>query len=182
MRRKSDSEAVTGGEALSSFRIGIKMIRITIKGTEETKKLMERLPQRLGLALVKAMRDSAVLIQSLAKLNAPVFRGLLRASILQSVDIEGNKIVGRVGSALTYAPVVEFGRPTGWFPNVTELRTWARRKLGDARLAFVVGRAIQQRGFRAQPYLGPAVETASPRVQMIFETRINEAVQAEGGS
>ena len=158
------------------------MIRITIKGATETAKLLERIPQRLGLALVKAMRDSAVLIQSLAKANAPVFRGLLRASILQSVEIEGNKIVGRVGSALAYAPVVEFGRPTGWFPNVTELRSWARRKLGDARLAFVVGRAIQRRGFKAQPYLTPAFESAGPRVQMIFDARINEAVQAEGGS
>jgi hypothetical protein len=157
------------------------MIRVTIKGASETAKLLERIPQRLGLALVKAMRDSSVLIQSLAKANAPVFRGLLRASILQSVEVEGNKIVGRVGSALAYAPVVEFGRASGWFPNVTELRTWARRKLGDARFAFVVGRAIQRRGFKAQPYLMPALESAGPRVQMIFDSRINEAVRAEGG-
>ena len=158
------------------------MIRVTIKGADETVRLLQRLPQRLGLALVKAMRDSAILIQSLAKINAPVFRGLLRASILQRVEFEGNKIVGHVGSALTYAPVVEFGRQAGWFPNVSELRTWARRKLGDARLAFVVGRAIQRRGFKAQPYLTPAFESAGPRVQMIFDARINEAVQAEGGS
>lgn len=158
------------------------MIRITLKGAVETVKLLERVPQRLGLALVRAMRDSAILIQSLAKANAPVFRGLLRASILHSVEVEGNKIVGRIGSALAYAPVVEFGRPTGWFPNVGELRTWARRKLGDARLAFVVGRAIQRRGFKAKPYLLPALESSGPRVQMIFDARIQEAIRAEGGS
>ena len=157
------------------------MIRITIRGAEETAKLLERLPQRIGLALVRAMRDSAVLIQSLAKVNAPVFRGLLRASILQSVTIEGDRIVGHVGSALAYAPVVESGRTTGWFPKLSELKTWARRKLGDARFAFVVGRAIQRRGFKAQPYLAPAVETASPRIQLIFDARIKEAIQAEGG-
>lgn len=158
------------------------MIRITLKGAAETVKLLERVPQRLGLALVRAMRDSAILIQSLAKANAPVFRGLLRASILQSVELEGNKIVGRVGSALAYAPVVEFGRSAGWFPNVRELRTWARRKLGDARLAFVVGRAIQRRGFKAKPYLLPALESSGTRVQMIFDARIQEAIRAEGGS
>lgn len=157
------------------------MIRITIKGAEETRKLLERIPQRLGLALVRAMRDSAILIQSLAKVNVPVFRGLLRASILQSVEIEGNKIIGHVGSALVYAPVVEFGRASGWFPKVSELKIWARRKLGDARLGFVVGRAIQRRGFKAQPYLAPALETASSRIQIIFDARIKEVIQAEGG-
>ncbi|MBI4063469.1 MAG: HK97 gp10 family phage protein [Elusimicrobia bacterium] len=157
------------------------MITITIKGKDETLKLLERLPQRLILALVKGMRDSAILVQSLTKTNAPVFRGLLRVSILQGVSLEGNRIVGHVGSALAYASVVEFGRTTGWFPNVSELKVWARRKLGDERKAFVVGRAIKTRGFRKQPYLLPALESARPRVEIIFQSRLAEAIQAEGG-
>jgi hypothetical protein len=157
------------------------MIRVTIKGGEESVSFLKQFPQRLRLALLRAMRESAVLIQSLAKVNAPVFRGLLRVSILQAVAEDGNKLVATVGSALTYAPVLESGRETGWFPPVSELKVWARRKLGDERLAFIIGRAIKRRGFRAQPYLGPALETAAPRVQAIFEARLREAVQAEGG-
>ena len=157
------------------------MIRITIKGGQETAKLLQRFPQRLRAALLKAMRESAILVQSLAKINAPVFRGLLRVSILQGITEEGNSLVGHVGSALTYAPVLEHGRQTGWFPPVSELKIWARRKLGDERLAFVIGRAIKRRGFKAQPYLFPALEAGAPRIQTIFENRLREAIQAEGG-
>lgn len=158
------------------------MIRVTIKGKEETQKLLDRIPKRLGLALLKAMRESAVLIQSLAKAKAPVFRGLLRVSIVQNVREEGNRIVGEVGSALPYAQVVEFGRNQGWFPPLENLRLWARRKLGDDRLAFPIARAIKRRGFKAQPYLGPAAEEANPRISFIFTARILEAIAQEGGT
>lgn len=157
------------------------MIRITIRGAAETIKLLKGLPQRMQGALLRAMQDAAILIQSLAKTNAPVFRGLLRVSIVQSARQEGERLVGEVGSGLPYADVVERGRATGWFPPVDALKLWARRRLGNERLSFVVGRAIKRRGFKAQPYLVPAVEAAGPRVQLIFLKRIQDAIQAEGG-
>ncbi|HAM34558.1 MAG TPA: hypothetical protein DEB40_03395 [Elusimicrobia bacterium] len=147
----------------------------------ETLSLFKSLPDRLLLALLQAMREVAIDIQSRAKVNAPVFRGLLRVSILQSVSVDDRRIVGRVGSALTYAPVIEYGRASGWFPPVNELRIWARRKLGDERAGFLVARAIKRRGFKAQPYLLPALEAARPRVQLIFDARIKQAIQALGG-
>ena len=158
------------------------MIRVSISGLDESKKFFEQAPKRLGLALVKAMQDSAILIQSLAKSRAPVFRGFLRLSIVQSLKEEGNRIVAEVGSGLPYASVVEFGKTAGWFPNLTDLKVWARRKLGDERLAFAVGRAIKKRGFRAQPYLTPALEEAQPRVQLLFAARITQAVSELGGN
>lgn len=166
------------------------MIRVTIRGVPETLQTLERLPLRLAMALFRGLQDSAIELWSKAKLNAPVFRGLLRESILWHVGIEEGRIVARVGSALVYAPVVEFGREKGWFPNVTELRTWARRKLGADKvvvegrrwdLAYVIGRAISIRGFQAQPYLTPAARELAPRVQQLIEQRVSEAVQAEGG-
>jgi len=153
------------------------MIRITIRGAEETRKLLGQLSQRLRVTLIGAMRDSLIQIQSLAKVNAPVFRGYLRVSIVQSVKEEGDRIVGEVGSGQPYASVVESGRATGWFPPLAELRLWARRKLGDERKAYVVGRAIKRRGFRAQPYLTPAAEAAAPRVLLIFSQRLNALFQ-----
>ena len=53
---------------------------------------------------------------------------------------------------------------------------------GDERLAFVVARAIKRRGFRAQPYLRPALLGATPRIQTIFQSRILEALQQAGGT
>lgn len=157
------------------------MIRVTVRGVSETLSLFRQLPDRLIFALLRAMREVAIDIQSRAKINAPVFRGLLRVSILQSVNAENGRIVGRIGSALRYAPVVEYGRTTGWFPPVSELRIWARRKLGDERAGFIVARAIKRRGFTAQPYLLPALEAAKPRVQLIFDSRIKEALRSLGG-
>jgi len=67
-------------------------------------------------------------------------------------------------------------------PPSGDLRAWARRKLGDERLAFVVARAIKRRGFRAQPYLRPALLGATPRIQTIFQSRILDALRQEGGT
>lgn len=166
------------------------MIRVTIRGQEETQKRLSRIGIRLRTALFKGLQDVAIQIWSKAKVNAPVFRGLLRESILWNVQVEEGRIVGRVGSALVYAPVVEFGREKGWFPNVSELRTWARRKIGAEtvevggkrwNLPFIIGRAIQRRGFRKQPYLTPASREVAPRIKQIIEQRVTQALQAEGG-
>ncbi|MCX5786054.1 MAG: HK97 gp10 family phage protein [Elusimicrobia bacterium] len=160
------------------------MIRIILRDKDGLIKTLPQLPQRLHNAIVRAMRESAVLLQSYAKLYAPVFRGLLRVSIAQNVTEEGNRIIGEVGSGLPYASVIEEGRNpwSGAMPPPSgDLRTWARRKLGDERLAFVVARAIKRRGFRAQPYLKPALLSATPRIQTIFQSRVLEALQQAGG-
>ncbi|HOX22235.1 MAG TPA: HK97 gp10 family phage protein [Elusimicrobiales bacterium] len=161
------------------------MIRIVLKEKGGITKTLPQLPQRLRNAIVRAMRESAVLIQSYAKLYAPVFRGLLRVSIAQNVAEEGSRITGEVGSGLAYASVIEEGRnpwPGAMPPPSGDLRAWARRKLGDERLAFVVARAIKRRGFRAQPYLRPALLGATPRIQTIFQSRILDALRQEGGT
>jgi len=161
------------------------VIRIVLKEKGGITKTLPQLPQRLRNAIVRAMRESAVLIQSYAKLYAPVFRGLLRVSIAQNVAEEGSRITGEVGSGLAYASVIEEGRnpwPGAMPPPSGDLRAWARRKLGDERLAFVVARAIKRRGFRAQPYLRPALLGATPRIQTIFQSRILDALRQEGGT
>ena len=161
------------------------MIRITVNDKAGLLKTLPELPQRLRGAIVRAMRESAILLQSIAKVNAPVFRGLLRVSIAQNVTEDGNKITAEVGSGLPYASVIEEGRNpwSGAMPPPSgDLKTWARRKLGDERLAYVVARAIKRRGFRAQPYLKPALQSATSRIQGIFQTRVREALQASGGT
>jgi hypothetical protein len=156
------------------------MIRVSVRGSDEIIRLLKGMPQRVTAALVKGMEDSTILIQSLAKVNAPVYRGLLRISIAQAVRQEGQRVIGEVGSAVPYADVLEKGRNVGWFPPISELKTWARRKLGDERLAFVIARAIKRRGFKEQPYLLPAIEAAGPRITLIFANRLAEILQQGG--
>lgn len=157
-------------------------IRVVVKGAEKTSVQLNKLSGRLRTALIKAVQDSAIMVQSLAKTKAPVFRGALRESILFSVTDLGKKIVGTVGSNLEYAPVIEYGRSAGWFPPLEDIKVWARRKLGDESKAYVIARAIRRRGFKAQPYLEPAVKEALPRIQLAFTNRMNQAIQAEGGT
>lgn len=153
------------------------MIRITLRDKDDVVKVLSGLPQRLRAAVLQAFQDITIEIQSRAKITAPMgVTGQLRLRIAQHAADEGGKIIGEVGSGMVYAPVVEEGRQTGWLPPPENLRTWARKKLGDDRLAFVVARAIQRRGFRAQPYLRPAMEAVLPRVESIFQKRIAEAL------
>jgi len=164
------------------------MIRIVVREKGGVSKVLSGLPQRLRAALMQAMQDSALHIQSLAKVYSPVFRGLLRVSIAQSVAEEGDRIVGEVGSGVVYAQVIEEGRNPwpGPMPPPEQLRVWARRR-GVAPfepgwdMGFVLARAIKARGFRAQPYLRPALLAAAPRVQALFQARILEALRQEGG-
>lgn len=158
------------------------MLRITIKDKNNVLNFISTLPFRLKEALIKAMRESAVMVQSYAKLYAPVFRGMLRLSIAQNVVEEPNRIKAEIGSGLVYADVMEQGRrpwPYAMPPACGDLKTWARRKLGDERLSYVIARAIKRRGFTAKPYLKPAVEECLPRIKIIFNERINEALGAK---
>lgn len=152
------------------------MIRVTLREKGEVTKVMAQMPERIRGAVLRAFQDITIQIQSLAKINAPEFRGLLRLSIAQHVEDQGSRIIGQVGSGLIYAPVIEEGRTVGWFPPPDSLRAWARKKLGDERLAFVVARAIKRRGFKAQPYLQPALDSVTPRIESIFRARISEAL------
>ncbi len=118
------------------------MIRVTVNGSEEVLKIMELIPSRMKLAFLKGMRDTAIIIQSLAKRNAPVWRGLLRASIVQSVSVEGDRIVGTVGSALPYAKVMEF--------TVTAVAI-ARRSLILTRAGKVVNAVVEPETVKVVP-------------------------------
>lgn len=154
------------------------MLRITIK--DNCTKTISLLPQRLRDALIKAMQDSAVLIQSYAKYYAPVFRGMLRVSIAQRIETEGDKIKAEIGSGVIYADVIEEGR-NPWQgampPPSGDLKEWARRKLGNERLSFVIARAIKKRGFKPQPYLRKALDTSSTRLHLIFMNRIFDVLR-----
>lgn len=82
---------------------------------------------------------------------------------------QGSTLRLDVGNAASHAVYVEFGRRPGRPPPSQALEGWARRKLGNARLAFVVARAIGRRGIAKTPLLtDPA-----------FARRMREAVSTE---
>lgn len=105
------------------------------------------LGQKIQMALIGALQETALNIETAAKIDCPVDMGTLRASIqiepVREEDVYGYKI----GSYLPYAPYVEFG--TGAKVSIpTQYEEFARQFKGEKKVA----------GMNAQPYLLPNFE------------------------
>jgi len=134
-----------------------------------------------GKHVYKTMKDAnekALLVMGaygagVCKQLAPVDTGLLKSSITYATALELGRPTqeGRVtakdkhmisqpsehyrlkiGTAVDYAPHVEYGTKAH-FPPVKSLVGWAKRVLGNPRLAFVVARAISKKGTKRQSFL-----------------------------
>ena len=106
--------------------------------------------------------------------------GNLRRSITGQafMDREGVSM-GIIGSALKYAPYVEYGtRPH--FPPVSALYDWVRKKLGISgeklikSISFLIARKISKVGTYASPYLTPAIDNQSRKLGGYLKAKITE--------
>lgn len=102
---------------------------------------------------------SVIQIEADAKRLVPVDTHTLQRSITHEVQASGTDVIGRAGSNLVYAPVVEYGRSAGAaMPPPSALTGWMRRHGMDEKYAFVLARSIARRGTRPKPYLKPALD------------------------
>jgi HK97 gp10 family phage protein len=127
-------------------------ISFKIEGLDALIKRLGKLPPKIAKEVAMEVNASALAIQSKAKRDVKVDNGTLRNSIqLKEVNV-GTKIVYTVGSALKYAPYVEFG--TGGEVNVPAgYETFAIQ---------FKGKGIRKINLRARPYLIPAFESEIP--------------------
>ena len=127
-------------------------ISFKIEGLDALIKRLGKLSPKIAKEVAMEVNASALAIQSKAKRDVVVDNGILRNSIqLKEVNI-GSKIVYTVGSALKYAPYVEFG--TGGLVNVPA---------GFESFAMQFkGRKGYKVNLRARPYLIPAFESQIP--------------------
>lgn len=105
--------------------------------------------------------------------HTPHFLGYLARSIAPGVVISTNQIIGNVQTSVRYAQPVETGSKPHW-PPIAPLRLWAKRKLGDERLAFAVARAIARRGTRGAHMFEKAFTFQRGRVESLFERAIDK--------
>ena len=94
------------------------------------------------------------------------------ATLSRSIKVEKtNKNKVSVSTNSGYGLYVEFGRPSGNTPPVSELIPWVRRKLGirnhkkAKRVAYAIAKGIGKRGTKAQPFLRPAFERGIKRMK-----------------
>jgi hypothetical protein len=127
-------------------------ISFKIEGLDALIKRLGKLSPKIAKEVAMEVNASALAIQSKAKRDVVVDNSTLRSSIqLKEVNV-GTKIVYTVGSALKYAPYVEFG--TGGLVNVPAgFESFAIQFKGTK------GRKIN---LRARPYLIPAFESEIP--------------------
>ena len=114
----------------------------------------------------KGLYQEGLQIERAAKIAAPVFDNTLRGSghtQLPKWDRDGVEVVvGFGGAAKGYAVGVHegtgpaVGRPK-YFPPIDALKRWAKKKLGDEGLAFVVARKIYNEGTKPTKFLQNAI-------------------------
>lgn len=104
-----------------------------------------------------AMTRSVLQVERDAKAVAPVYTGTLRRSITHEVTAAAGGVVGKVGTNVPYAKIVEEGRTPGAMPPAGPILAWMSSKGIPAEFLFVVRRAINSRKV-PRPYLKPALE------------------------
>lgn len=159
---------------------------VKVRGDRELRAALKRLGPRFEKAVAEATARTALRIEEDAKRRAPANFGHLRSVIrtrfneaqtLAEVGVFEGATAG--GHQVNYAPYVELGtrgQPRK-FPPLAPLILWARRKLGDARLAWPVALKIYQRGTPAQPFLKPAFDTHAPK----YRDELTKAIRDELG-
>lgn len=138
---------------------------------------------RLGTSLFRA----ALEVARLAREKAPKAFSQLVGSIRSE---QLGKLHYRVSTGTNYARAVEEGRPPGKMPGVANgLMEWVRLVIRPDeaevdRVAFLVARAIGQRGIKPQPYMKPAQDEAESIVRRRADQAMTAAVReilGEGG-
>ena len=127
-------------------------ISFRIEGLDALIKRMGKLAPEIAKEVAMEVNASALAIQSKARRDVVVDNGILRNSIQLKEVNKGDKIIYTVGSALKYAPYVEFG--TGGTVNVPA-------GYEDFAIQFK-GKGIRKINLRPRPYLIPAFESEIP--------------------
>lgn len=137
--------------------MGVTVNRVEVVGIES---LLSKLGDIKELTLQKALQKGCQIVERQAKRNAPVDRGVLKASITHVVHDN----YGVVGTNIKYAPYTEYG--TGKYataPYVGRQTPWVYCRAD--------GKFITTEGNEAQPFLGPAVQQTKGAV---YETMVKE--------
>lgn len=90
---------------------------------------------------------------------------LLRQSI--TFDITGartNELLGKVFTNIIYGEPVEEGTKPHWAP-IAPLKLWARRKLGDERIAYAIRWKIKRLGTKGAHMFKKGLERSRPYIK-----------------
>jgi len=149
-------------------------MRMRIEGWEEFMKDLEATPrlskQLAKVAMIKSTNYIKNRVQDKIVKEKITFQGGLQQSIrTTATSKKGSVYVGK-----KYGLFVELGTKPHWPPRAP-IEKWARIKLGQPGLGFVIARKISQVGTKAHPYFWPTVWKSQRYVNTVFE-QIPEAL------
>lgn len=129
------------------------------------------LDDTLDERLREAMETLVVMIESTAKRLAPVDSGRLKSSMASEVEMEAETIIGTVGTNVSYAPAIEYGRGA------------IQADPGEVLHFFVEGEEVFTTSVDAapaQPFLRPAFEAHRQDFERLVKGAIQQAVADVG--
>lgn len=86
-------------------------LRVSVDGAPELKRVLELTGHRLTEALIAAVAEASLEVETEAKRNTPVDTGRLRSSLGQEV-VDSQGLSRDVATNVEYAPYVEYGTST----------------------------------------------------------------------
>lgn len=156
-------------------------MRIRIEGLEEFQadinKAVGMFPSVVRTAMDKSTRHIKSEVQNKIVSEGIPYTGQLQQSVYAKVlgDTKGEVYVGA-----KHGIFVEKGTKPHWPPR-EPIEKWARIKLGQPGLGFVISRKIAQVGTKAHAYFAPAVEKSVSYVNKTFEKTIDVLIKAMAG-
>ena len=153
-----------------------------VTGLDEFNKKVEQIQRDMsGSPMRQAMGQATLLVVRTARIEAPVDRGPLRASIVPDVIVRDKVVQGIVGSNREYAPYQELGTRPFW-PPWKPIYEWALRVVkGDRKragaLAAGARMAIAARGIRAKRFLQRGLEQNARRIYRLIGDAVGRIVR-----
>jgi hypothetical protein len=159
------------------------ILNIDVSDLEEVTDDLDAYPMFVNQELTVAMEASLQLAEGQIAARTPVNFGPLRSSIDYSIISPFPNLVGRIGSPLPYAIVMEEGRrPGARMPPVDAIKLWVVRKLkvppqeADS-VAFLVARSIARKGIEGRHMFAEGLEAAEPHIRQLFNNAIERATR-----
>ncbi len=155
---------------------------VSIPNLDRLQALYTKAPDITAKELVKAIDQSAIVLQASAKVFAPVDSGRLQQSILRDpAKRTGNLLQGGVGTSVKYAEWMETG--TGIYgPAHRPIRPkTAKALMFDYKGTVYTVREVK--GAIGYKYMGRALKTNRPRIDGFFEAAAERiTTQLAGGT
>lgn len=146
-------------------------IELTIPQLPALQGAWEAAPARTRQVLTRAVRQSTIYVQGVARREEPIDKGRLRSSTGVSVD----GLVGRVGGPGLVGYVIYVHEGTGIYARSGNGRRtpWSYRGSD--------GRWHRTRGNKPNPFMERAARRSEPAVKRFFEQAVNDLLAEVAG-